>query len=251
MKPLDSLLIGMPDRLVESRSDLLASASEGRPIRIHTVNLHHLYLASKDSSFYALISKADLVSADGWPVSWALGEPDAGRSVARVTGADFVEDLVDPKHTKGLKIALIGASPDAGRAFESIATTAGNVVVFREHGLVADWNLRAIAAELNRLDCQLALVAVTPPNGDRVAAALLDEGFTGTTIAIGGAIDMVVGQTKRAPRVMIALRLEWAHRMLKEPKRLFVRYVLECMPLFATKIVPFKVRTHRRRLNRP
>ena len=40
----------------------------------------------------------------------------------------------------------------------------------------------------------------------------------------GAAFDFVTGNKKRAPKALQLIGLEWVHRLLSEPKRLFGRY---------------------------
>ncbi|MFR1445941.1 WecB/TagA/CpsF family glycosyltransferase, partial [Acinetobacter baumannii] len=44
--------------------------------------------------------------------------------------------------------------------------------------------------------------------------------------AVGGALPIVIGIQKRAPRWMQRSGLEWVHRLSVEPKRLFKRYAI-------------------------
>ena len=45
-------------------------------------------------------------------------------------------------------------------------------------------------------------------------------------IGIGGALPVMIGMQKRAPKWMQKTGLEWLHRLLQEPKRLFKRYAV-------------------------
>jgi N-acetylglucosaminyldiphosphoundecaprenol N-acetyl-beta-D-mannosaminyltransferase len=44
-------------------------------------------------------------------------------------------------------------------------------------------------------------------------------------MGVGGTLDVVAGQVRRAPAVVQALGLEWAYRMMQEPRRLAARYL--------------------------
>jgi len=44
--------------------------------------------------------------------------------------------------------------------------------------------------------------------------------------AVGALFDFVSGFTPRAPRLMRKLRLEWAYRLMREPRRLVGRYTV-------------------------
>ncbi len=46
------------------------------------------------------------------------------------------------------------------------------------------------------------------------------------SMGVGGAVDVIAGITKRAPRMLQRLGLEWAFRLAQEPRRLFRRYLV-------------------------
>jgi N-acetylglucosaminyldiphosphoundecaprenol N-acetyl-beta-D-mannosaminyltransferase len=45
-------------------------------------------------------------------------------------------------------------------------------------------------------------------------------------MGIGGSVDVLAGQTRRAPRLLQRAGLEWAYRLAQEPRRLFGRYLV-------------------------
>jgi N-acetylglucosaminyldiphosphoundecaprenol N-acetyl-beta-D-mannosaminyltransferase len=45
-------------------------------------------------------------------------------------------------------------------------------------------------------------------------------------MGVGGAIDVLAGVTRRAPGVVQRIGLEWAFRLVQEPRRLFRRYLV-------------------------
>jgi N-acetylglucosaminyldiphosphoundecaprenol N-acetyl-beta-D-mannosaminyltransferase len=51
---------------------------------------------------------------------------------------------------------------------------------------------------------------------DRIEAAV--------TLCVGATIDFLAGEKRRAPVWMRKVGLEWLHRLLSEPRRLFRRY---------------------------
>ena len=45
-------------------------------------------------------------------------------------------------------------------------------------------------------------------------------------VGVGGSFDVTAGMTRRAPRAMQRIGLEWLWRLLQEPRRLFKRYLV-------------------------
>ena len=46
-----------------------------------------------------------------------------------------------------------------------------------------------------------------------------------TYMGLGGSFDVYAGKLKRAPKILINLNLEWAYRLIKEPKRFLGNYL--------------------------
>lgn len=57
-------------------------------------------------------------------------------------------------------------------------------------------------------------------------------GAKGTALCIGASLEFLTGQLKRAPRLAQKLYLEWAHRLLSEPRRMWRRYLIEGPKIF-------------------
>ena len=55
-------------------------------------------------------------------------------------------------------------------------------------------------------------------------------------MGVGGTFDVVAGHVKRAPALVQSFGLEWAYRMLQEPRRLAARY-LRTNLIFAVLLV--------------
>jgi N-acetylglucosaminyldiphosphoundecaprenol N-acetyl-beta-D-mannosaminyltransferase len=60
-------------------------------------------------------------------------------------------------------------------------------------------------------------------------------------IGVGAAFDFHAGAVARAPRWMQKSGLEWVHRLLSEPTRLWRRYLL-LAPLFLAKLIEEQVK---------
>ena len=118
----------------------------------------------------------------------------------------------------------------------------GMQVEFRDHGHRDDWDPRRIAARLMADDVEMLLIAVTPPFGDRIGEAIRRCGFRGVTVNVGGSINMITGTAQMAPAWVRATKTEWLYRLLQEPRRLFRRYFVECLPVFLKHILPTYVR---------
>ena len=58
------------------------------------------------------------------------------------------------------------------------------------------------------------------------------EGSSGLALCVGAALDFITGSQKRAPLIARRLGLEWAHRLLTNPRRMWRRYLVEGPAIF-------------------
>lgn len=222
--------------LVDMAALMAVCTAGGGPFRIQTLNLQHLYMAQKSAIFREAIATASGITADGWPAVQLMNS--GGARLERTTGSDFLRELLAAPDVRGLRLGLIGESPESGDAFESLVLGAGGLLRVREHGDKRDWDPRELAGRLEAEDVQLTLVAVTQPAGDLLGQELLAAGYTGVVIGIGASVAFVVGARRRAPGWVQWLGLEWFFRFLLEPKRLWRRYFVEGIPTYLKVIRP-------------
>lgn len=234
--PLSSAILSnfargdLEDRIVPSDAQLLDLAFAGAG-RAQTVNLHHLHLLGRNRRFAAAMHSAARVTADGWPVKM-FAERGLGVTTARVTGATFVENLVQDPRLPGRRIALIGGAPDTVAAFAEAIRARGARLTYVNSGRKTEWVPQQIAEEIEAAGgADIVLLAVTPPFGD-VFGMELEAHLPGPFyINIGGGLAMFVGETSRAHPLVQSAGLEWLHRLLHNPRRLARRYLVDCPPV--------------------
>lgn len=230
------LIDRMAEKCLLSDEDFDAAVLDVRPKRIQTVNLHHLALASKSAEFARTIEQADYITADGWPIVSLMRS--RGIDPERVTGSEFLERMLAGRQFHGKKAAILGAERQAGFDFRGQLHDSGLHVVFRDHGSRSDWKPKRLANKLRKYDVDLLIVAVTPPFGDMIGEDVRKAGFAGVVVNVGGAVNMVTGNATMAPRWVRAAKVEWFYRLAQEPRRLFRRYMVECMPVFVKHVLP-------------
>lgn len=232
----EELIDRMAEKCIVDDDAFDAAVLDHRSKRIQTVNLHHLALASRSDDFARTIERADYITADGWPIVSLMRS--RGIDPARVTGSEFIERMLSGRQFHGTKAAILGADRQVGDDFRGQLHDSGLHVVFRDHGSRGDWKPKRLAKKLQKYDVQLLIIAVTPPFGDMIGEEVRRAGFSGVIINVGGAVNMVAGDASMAPRWIVALKIEWFYRLAHEPRRLFRRYVVECLPVFVKYILP-------------
>ncbi|WP_016745377.1 WecB/TagA/CpsF family glycosyltransferase [Rhizorhabdus wittichii] len=139
--------------------------------------------------------------------------------------ARLLRDVVEP----GDRIALIGGQEGDLAILSGLRPDIAFVQHVPPMGLRDDPAARAAAARF-AIDsgARFILIATGSPQQELIAAEMLDQpDARGTALCIGASIDFLVGREKRAPRWMRRLALEWLHRLLSDPARLWRRYLVE------------------------
>nr|WP_302477616.1 WecB/TagA/CpsF family glycosyltransferase [Aeromicrobium stalagmiti] len=226
----------MAEKCILNDDDFDAVVLDDSPKRIQTVNLHHLALASKSADFARTIARADYITADGWPIVSLMRS--RGIDPERVTGSEFLERMLAGRQFHGKKAAILGADRHTGYDFRGRLHDSGLQVVFREHGSRGDWKPKRLARKLQKYGVDLLIVAVTPPFGDMIGEEVRKAGFRGVVVNVGGAVNMVTGNATMAPGWVRATKIEWFYRLAQEPRRLFRRYFVECLPVFVKYVLP-------------
>ncbi|QFS84585.1 Putative N-acetylmannosaminyltransferase [Roseivivax sp. THAF40] len=194
-----------------------------------TINLDHLVKLRRDAAFREAYAAHDLVTADGNPIVW-LGRM-AGHDLSLVTGSDAIVPMCRLAAQLDVNVGFVGSTEDVlkkAKAFLRgevpglrIAFTEAPPMGFDPEGEAAT-DILARAADAG---VGLLFVALGAPKQERFAAhgrrMQPRMGFA----SIGAGLDFFAGTQKRAPAWMRRFALEWVWRMMRDPRRLAMRYV--------------------------
>ena len=72
------------------------------------------------------------------------------------------------------------------------------------------------------------------PQQEMIAYAIAQRGdATGVGLCVGAALDFLSGRATRAPLWMRELGVEWLHRLVSEPRRMWRRYLVDGPRVFS------------------
>lgn len=190
------------------------------------VNAAKIVSSRRHVELQRLIDDCDIVTADGQAVVWAsrlLGDP----LPARVTGIDLMEELLALAERRGYRVFILGARPQVlalavGRLRARYPRLA--IAGYRD-GYFSEEDEAQVAAQIRDARPDLLFVAMCSPRKEYFLGrwnARLDVPFS---MGVGGAVDVIAGVTRRAPDPLQRIGLEWAFRLVQEPRRLATRYV--------------------------
>lgn len=235
---------------------ILEELRQGRGGWAITPNLDQLRLYRRRPELRGMYERAELVLADGMPLLWAsrlAGSP----LPERVPGSEIIYTLTAAAASAGRSIFLLGGNPGAadGAAAELQHLNLGLKVVGTlcpPIGFEKDTaQMRLIEESLRAACADIVYVGLGFPKQENLIAAL--QHFFPRTwfLGVGVSFSFVAGEIRRAPRWLQRIGLEWVHRMAQEPRRLFVRYVVNDLP-FAVRLFANAILTRLKRpANRP
>jgi N-acetylglucosaminyldiphosphoundecaprenol N-acetyl-beta-D-mannosaminyltransferase len=214
----------------EVEDEVFAQFKSGEGGWIITANLEILRQATASRASKDLVDAATMVVADGVPVLWA-GRL-AGRALpGRVAGSDLIWTLSARAAAEGRSVYLVGgAQGSAAEAADRLRSASPGLEV-------AGWmcppygfeDSRQYVEEIRQRICRakpdIVYVGLGFPKQELLIGALREAVPEAWFLGVGISIDFVSGRIDRAPAWMQHLGMEWLHRLLKEPRRLAVRYL--------------------------
>ncbi len=193
---------------------------QGDAHQIATVNPEFLVKAQENAAFKAALRQAALCIPDGIGIILAA-RLRGHRLRERVAGSDLVPRLGEEAARRGWRVFFLGAAPGIAERTATLLSErhpelpvagyyAGSPAVEEEAGIIR--RVRASNADL-------LLVAYGAPKQDLWLMRNLARTGASVGIGVGGSFDFVAGVSRRAPRWIQRLGLEWLHRLIQEPWR--------------------------------
>lgn len=218
-------------RIVESKRDLEA-IPQGKKL-INTINAHSYNTARRDGLFAEALQKGDALIPDGASIVMACRWLKAkSRPEERIAGWDLFEMEMDRLNRTGGKCFFMGSSEKVLALIRKRAETVYPHITVETYSPpykpeFSDEENRAIIEAINRVDPDLLWIGMTAPKQEKWVYTHWNEldirCHTGT---IGAVFDFFAGTVERAPEWWQRHSLEWLYRLLKEPKRMWRRYII-------------------------
>jgi N-acetylglucosaminyldiphosphoundecaprenol N-acetyl-beta-D-mannosaminyltransferase len=226
----DVIIAGIPvtniteDEAVALIDELI---SVGGPHYGAVVNAAKVVAANQDPELKRALLNADFVTADGMSVVWASRL--LGRSLKqRVTGIDLFERLLAHAAEQELTVYFLGARDESVRGLVELAWNRFPAlrIAGYHNGYFQESDDDAICEEIMRSRADLLFVAMGSPKQELwITSNILLTGVR-FALGVGGTFDHLSGKVRRAPKWMQSSGLEWLHRFVQEPARLWRRYLI-------------------------
>jgi len=194
---------------------------KGRPAHIITLNAEIVYQAQTNEELKAIINRADMVTPDGIGIVW--GGRQLGYDMKeRVTGIDLLNRLCREAPAQGWKVYLLGSAPGVAEESGRRLTIdyPGLQICGNHHGYFDDDDIPSIVSEVRERNPHILFVSLGAPKQEEWIRKYKQQLGVPISIGVGGSLDVIAGQKRRAPLWMIRLNLEWLYRLISEPSRM-------------------------------
>jgi alpha-1,3-mannosyltransferase len=226
----------------EAIEQVLADIQSRTPTFVTFCNAHTVNLADKSEEFAAVLSRAKVFN-DGVGVDLASRLLYGHPFPANLVGTDLVPAILGASPSK-LRLFLLGSAAGvaekAGKALAKLGR--GHEVVGAHDGFFPADEEEDIRATIMRADPNLILVGMGQPQQEFWASRNF-QSFQAVTICVGALFEFAAGTVPRAPQWMRSARIEWVHRLMCEPGRLWRRYLVGNLRFTALVL---RERSHRR-----
>ncbi len=207
-----------------------AFLGSGQQGYVCVTGVHGIMEAQADERFRQILNKSFMSTPDGMPTVW-LGHLRGFKRMTRVYGPDYMVNLCQRSVERGYRHFLYGGKPGVAedlkgeleRRFPGVQIVGTYTPPFRPLNVEEEVALREQleAAQVDILWCGLST-----PKQERFMAGYLGRLPVRLMVGVGAAFDLVSGHLSEAPDWMKKAGLQWFYRLIKEPKRLWRRYLI-------------------------
>lgn len=214
-------------------ADSIVAMAEGRvPMTIQFINAHCINTLQRDAGYRAALAQADYLLPDGSGMAIAArlaGEPMGDN----LNGTDLFPEICRRAAQRGQSIFLLGGKPGIAEAAAATMQAAYPGLSFAgtRDGYWSAAEENRLINEINASGAAIVMVGLGVPLQEKWIARVRNRLTARVVLGVGGLFDYYSGAVQRAPLAVRKLGCEWAWRLLLEPRRLFMRYVVG-NPLF-------------------
>jgi N-acetylglucosaminyldiphosphoundecaprenol N-acetyl-beta-D-mannosaminyltransferase len=192
--------------------------------------VHGIVESRRNPAFGSIINSSLLTIPDGRPTMW-VGRLAGHRRMTQVTGPDFMLAFCEKSVRKGYRHFLYGGRSGVAQQlacalqarFPGLDIVGTYTPPFRPLNEVEEEELAHMVSH-SRPD--VMWVGISTPKQEEFMAEYLPKLDTTVMVGVGAAFDLHTGHIKDAPQWVKAAGLQWFHRLLQDPHRLWRRYLV-------------------------
>jgi N-acetylglucosaminyldiphosphoundecaprenol N-acetyl-beta-D-mannosaminyltransferase len=232
--PVSSLpVLGVPLAVTDYERTLEwidAAVDTARREYVCVAAVHTVMACQEDAELREAVTNAAFTVPDGQPLVWALNALGA-KLGDRVYGPELMDRACARAAQTGRRFYLYGgrnhgALAELARALRlrhpGLRITGGHCPPFRP---LTEEEETAVVDDINRSGADVVWVGIGVPKQEKWMARMRDRLDAPVLVGVGAAFDFHAGLVPQAPDTLQRLGLEWAFRLVQEPRRLWRRYL--------------------------
>lgn len=192
--------------------------------------VHGVMEAQRDSTLREIMNRAVLNLPDGMPMSW-IGWRQGFSSMDRVFGPDFMMEMCRVASQRGYRVFLYGGKPGVADELADVLTrTIPGLEIVGTYtppfGPLSFREENDLFTQIAQARPHLAWVGLSTPKQERFMAEYLDRLQVPLLAGVGAAFDFHTGRIRDSPGWVKRAGLQWFHRFIQDPRRLWRRYLV-------------------------
>lgn len=226
---------------------IIDAAVNGRPYSISALAVHGVMTGVDDGEHLARLNQFDLITPDGQPVRWAMNWLHDTELPDRVYGPRLTLEVCRAAAERGLPVYFYGSTQDTlDHLAERLPTLAPGITIAgmrpSKFATSTEDELDVIADEIRATGAKICMVGLGCPRQE-VFVFENAQRLSMPALAVGAAFDFHAGLAKEPPAWVQRSGLQWAQRLLANPKRLWRRYLI-LNPRYTVAVLRQKVGRH-------
>lgn len=210
-------------------TDSLKKIPTAQKTLISTINQYSFCIAKKDSDFKTALSNSDVLLPDGIGIVWAA-RLLYGKKIKKIAGADIHKFLLKKLNKNYGSCFYLGSSPETlSKIKERINIEFPNIKIevysppFKTK--FSSQESSQMIASVNKFKPDVLFVGMTAPKQEKWCYEHKEQLNSNVICSIGAVFDFYAGTIERPNEIWVNHGLEWLGRLLKEPKRMWKRYI--------------------------
>ncbi|UMB60801.1 WecB/TagA/CpsF family glycosyltransferase [Lutibacter sp. A80] len=197
---------------------------------INTINAYSYCVAKQDPHFAEVLTSGDVLLPDGTSIVLAA-KLLANKKITKIAGWDIHQYLLEQANKKEQKVFYLGASNNTLEIIKKkLSQEFPNIKVATYSPpyktVFTQQDNNEMLAQVNAFSPDILFVGMTAPKQEKWVYKHKNTINATVICSIGAVFDFYAGNVQRAPKWMLNLGLEWLFRLLKEPKRMWRRYLI-------------------------
>ncbi len=195
---------------------------------ICVAGVHGVMEAQRDPHLFKAYQGSALTVPDGMPLVWT-GWLQRHRGMSRVAGPDLMLEVFRDPRFRHLRHFLYGGRPGVAEElqaalqarFPSAQIVGVYTPPFRE---LEEGELRGLEAQLTAAQVDVLWIGISCPRQELFMAKYIDRLSVRLMFGVGAAFDYHTGRIRDCSPWIKLAGLQWLHRLLQDPRRLWKRY---------------------------